>query len=61
MHRGINKFDRSYQHRSNLLKDETGDLLVDSYILNRWNNYFSHLLNVHNASDVRQKYIQLNH
>jgi hypothetical protein len=24
-------------------------------ILNRWENYFSQLLNMHNASDVRQK------
>jgi hypothetical protein len=31
------------------------DLLVDSHnILNRWNNYFSQLLNVHNVSEVRQ-------
>jgi hypothetical protein len=32
-----------------------GDLLADSHnILNRWKNYFSQLLNVHNVSDVRQ-------
>jgi hypothetical protein len=37
------------------VKDENGDLLADSYnILNRWKNYFSQLLNVHNVSDVRQ-------
>jgi hypothetical protein len=39
---GINDF------RSNLVKDENGDL--SSYlhnILNRWNNYFSQLLNIH--------------
>jgi hypothetical protein len=37
------------------VKDEDGDLIVDSHnILNRWNNYFSRLLNVHNVSDVRQ-------
>jgi hypothetical protein len=37
------------------VKDENGDLLVDSHnILNRWKNYFSQLLNVHNISDVRQ-------
>jgi hypothetical protein len=35
--------------------DENGDLLTDSHnILNRWKKYFSQLLNVHNASDVRQ-------
>jgi hypothetical protein len=37
------------------VKGENGNLLVDSYnILNRWKNYFSQLLNVHNVSDVRQ-------
>jgi hypothetical protein len=37
------------------VKDESGDLLADSHsILNRWKNYFSQLLNVHNVSDVRQ-------
>jgi hypothetical protein len=37
------------------VKDENGDLLADSNcILNRWKNYFSHLLKVHNVSDVRK-------
>jgi hypothetical protein len=37
------------------VKDENGDLLADSYnILNRWKNYFSQLLNVHNVNDDRQ-------
>jgi hypothetical protein len=37
------------------VKDENGDLLADSHnILNRWRNYFSQLLNVHNVSDDRQ-------
>jgi hypothetical protein len=37
------------------VKDENGDLLVDSHnILIRWKNYFSQLLNVYNVSDVRQ-------
>jgi hypothetical protein len=36
------------------VKDENGVLLADSHnILNRWKNYFSQLLNVHNVSDVR--------
>jgi hypothetical protein len=46
---------RGYQLRNNLVKDQNGDLLVDSHnILNRWKNYFSQLLNVHNVSGVRQ-------
>jgi hypothetical protein len=37
------------------VKDEDGDLLADSHnLLNRWNNYFFELLNVHNVRDVRQ-------
>jgi hypothetical protein len=37
------------------VNDEDGDQLVDSHcIWNRWKNYFCQLLNVHNASDVRQ-------
>jgi hypothetical protein len=37
------------------VNDENCDLLADSHnILNRWKNYFSQLLNVHNVSDVRQ-------
>jgi hypothetical protein len=55
LYRGINEFKRGYQLRNNLMKDENGDLLADSHnILNRWKNYFSQLLNVHNVSDVRQ-------
>jgi hypothetical protein len=55
LYRGINAFKKGYQPRNNLVKDEDGDLLADSHnILNRWKNYFSQLLNVHNVSDVRQ-------
>jgi hypothetical protein len=46
---------RGYQLRNKLVKDENCDLLTDYHsILNRWENYFSRLLNVHNVSDVRQ-------
>jgi hypothetical protein len=55
MHRGINGFKRGYKLRNNLVKDENGDLFMDSHnIMNRWKNYFSQLLNVHNVSDVKQ-------
>jgi hypothetical protein len=55
LYRGIKEFKRGYQPRNNLVKDENGDLLADSHsILNRWKNYFSQLLNVHNVSGVRQ-------
>jgi hypothetical protein len=37
------------------VNDKNGDLLADLHnTLNRWNKYFSQLLNVHNVSDVRQ-------
>jgi hypothetical protein len=55
LYRGINEFKRGYQPRNNLVNDENGDLLADSYnVLNRWKNYFSQLLNLRNVSDVRQ-------
>jgi hypothetical protein len=55
LQRGKNEFKMGYQPRSNLVKDENGDMLADSYnILNMWWNYFLKLLNMHNVSDVRQ-------
>jgi hypothetical protein len=57
LNRGINEFKRGYQPRSNLVKDENGDVLANC--LNRWKNYFSQSLNVLRVNDVRQKYIHL--
>ncbi|PNF17273.1 hypothetical protein B7P43_G05232 [Cryptotermes secundus] len=55
LYRGINDFQRGYQPRSNLVKDENDDLLADSNnIMNMWRNYFSQLLNVCRVSEVRQ-------
>ena len=55
MYRGINDFKKGYQPRTNILKDEKGDLVADSHsILARWRNLFSQLLNVHEFNDVRQ-------
>jgi hypothetical protein len=55
LYKGIHDLMRGHQPTSNLVKDENGDLLADSHnILNRWRNYFSQLLNVHRASDVRK-------
>jgi hypothetical protein len=43
----INEFKKGYKPRTNLVKDEKGDLLVDPHkIVNRWMNYFCQLLNV---------------
>jgi hypothetical protein len=55
LYREINIFKRGCQPKSNLL-DENDDLLSVSFNnFNRWKNYFSQLLNVHNGNDVRQK------
>jgi hypothetical protein len=40
------------------VKDENGDLLADSHILNTWKNYFSQLLNLHRVNDAR--HIEIN-
>jgi hypothetical protein len=50
LYRGINDFKRAYQPRSNLVKDENGDLLAESL---KW-KYYSQLLNVHRVRDVMQ-------
>jgi hypothetical protein len=55
LYRDINEFKKGYQPRTNLVKEEAGDLLADSHkILDRWKNYFCQLLNVHRAGGVRQ-------
>jgi hypothetical protein len=55
LYRSINEFKKSYQPRTNLLKDERGVPLADPHkILNRWKNYFRQLLYVHLAGDLRQ-------
>jgi hypothetical protein len=55
LYRIINEFKKVYQPRTNLVKDERGDLLADPHkILNNWKNYFCQLLNVHGAGAVRQ-------
>jgi hypothetical protein len=42
LYRGLNEFKRGYQPRSNLVKNENGDLqAVSNTILNRWKSYFS--------------------
>ena len=46
---------KDYQPRTNIVKDEKGDLVADFHsILARWRNHFSQLLNVLGVNDVRQ-------
>jgi hypothetical protein len=55
LYRGINDFKKGYQPRTNIVRDEKGDLVIDSHgIVVTWRNLFSHLFNAHGVSKVRQ-------
>jgi hypothetical protein len=55
LYRGINEFKKGYQPRINIVKDENDNLLTDPLsVLNRWQNFFNEVLNVHGVHDVRQ-------
>ena len=54
LYMGINDFKKGYQSRTNIVKDEKGDLVTDSHsILARW-RYHSLLLIGHRVIDVRR-------
>jgi hypothetical protein len=63
LHKVINEFKKGYQPRTNLVRDEKGDLLADPHKnVNRWMNYFGQLLNVSGWGVLgRQKYRQQSH
>jgi len=55
LYRGNNDFRKGYQSRTNIVKDEKGDLITDSHsILARWKNHSYQLLNVHGVNNDRQ-------
>jgi hypothetical protein len=55
VYRGIIDFKKGYQPRTNIVKDQKGDLVTDCHrILARWRYNFSQLFNVHGVNDVRQ-------
>jgi len=55
LYRRISDFKKVLQPRTNIVKDEKGDLVADPHsILGRWRNHFSQLLNKHGINDVRQ-------
>jgi hypothetical protein len=59
LYRGINEFKKGYQTRTNLVKDEKCDLLVDPHkIVKKWMNYFCQLLNVQQVGSIGQTEIQ---
>jgi len=54
LYRGINYCKKGYQLRTNIVKDEKGDLVADSHrILDRWSNQTSQLLYVNGVNNVR--------
>ena len=56
LYRGINDVKKGYQARTNVVKDEKGDLVADSYnIVARWRNYFSQLLNVLGVNGIKPR------
>jgi len=55
LHRGNNDFKRGYQPRTNIVKDEKGDMVTDCLSIEaRWRNHFSYLLNLREVNDVKQ-------
>jgi hypothetical protein len=59
LYRGINEFKKVYLPRTNLIKDERGDLLLGPHlIVDRWMNYFCQPLNVQRVGGIRQIEIQ---
>jgi hypothetical protein len=53
--RDIRDFKKGYQSRTNVGKDEKGDLVTDCYsIVAGWRNQFSQLFIEYTVSDVRQ-------
>jgi hypothetical protein len=59
LHRKTNEFMRGYQPRSNLVKEENGDLLADSHNILIKQKNCSQLLNVLRVSDVTQREIHI--
>jgi hypothetical protein len=60
LYRGISNFKKGYHPRTNIVKDEKGDLVTDFHSISaRWWNHFSQLLHVHGVHDFRQTEIYM--
>jgi hypothetical protein len=60
LYRGINEFQKCYQPRINIIKDENGNLLAGPHsALSRWKHSFNQVINVHGVNDVRQMDIHM--
>ncbi|PSN48471.1 hypothetical protein C0J52_11717 [Blattella germanica] len=59
LYQGIKIEREGFQARTNIIKDENGDMLADAKsILNRWGNYFNQLLNVHGEEEIEEHNVQ---
>jgi len=60
LYRGINDCKKGYKSRTDVVKDEKGDLFVDSNcIVDMWRNFIPQLLNVHGLVMLgRQKHTE---
>ena len=55
MYTGFIEFKKCYQPRTNIVKDQKGELVTGCHsIVARWRYNFSQLFNVHGVNDVRQ-------
>ena len=55
MYRGISDFNKGCHSRTNIIKNEKGDLVADSHnIMVSWRKYFSQLFNINEVNGVRQ-------
>jgi hypothetical protein len=63
LYRGSNDFKEGYKPRTDIMKDDKGDLLAHSHgILARWRKCFSQILNYMGLMMLgREKYTQQNH
>ena len=53
LYRSISDFKKGYQPRTNIVKDEKGNVVADCYsIVASWRNDFSQLLNVHGVNVI---------
>ena len=62
-YRGISDFKKDYQPRTNIIRDEKGDLVTDCHsILARWRNH-TLIFSMHMSLVMlgKQKYTQQNH
>jgi len=58
LYRDIRDFKKGFQPRTNIGKDEKGDLVTDCYsIVARWRNQFSQLFIPYGVCEVRQTVI----